>query len=123
MFDFDKVINRKNTNCAKFDMAVQMGYPEDVLPLWVADMDFAAPPCVQEALHKAVDHGIFGYSFLGEEYYTALENWFKERFSWQLDRSWISVTPGVVFALSAAIRAATQPGDGVMVQSPVYPPF
>ena len=123
MFDFDKVIDRKGTNCAKFDMAVEMGYPEDVLPLWVADMDFAAPECVQQALRKAIDHGIYGYSFLGEEFYAAIENWFESRFSWKIDRQWHLVTPGVVFALSAAVRAATQPGDAILVQSPVYPPF
>ena len=123
MFDFDKVIDRKNTNCAKFDMAAEMGYPEDVLPLWVADMDFAAPDCVQTALRKAIDHGIYGYSFLGEDFYAAIESWFRDRFSWQIQRDWHFVTPGVVFALSAAVRAATQPGDAVMVNSPVYPPF
>ena len=123
MFDFDKIIDRKNTNCVKFDTAGEHGYPEDVLPLWVADMDFSAPACVQEALHKAVAHGIFGYSFLGEEYYAALENWFRQRLGWQIDRSWLVVTPGVVFALAAAVRAFTQPGDAVMIQTPVYSPF
>ena len=123
MFDFDKIIDRKNTNCVKFDTAGEHGYPEDVLPLCVADMDFSAPACVQEALHKAVAHGIFGYSFLGEEYYAALENWFRQRLGWQIDRSWLVVTPGVVFALAAAVRAFTQPGDAVMIQTPVYSPF
>lgn len=123
MFDFDKVIERRNTNCAKFDTAVVMGYPEDVLPLWVADMDFAAPPCVLDALHKAVDHGVFGYSILGGEYFEAIKEWFVQRFSWQLEKDWLVTTPGVVFALSAAVRAATQKGDAVLVQPPVYYPF
>lgn len=123
MFDFDKVIERKNTNCAKFDTAAAQGYPEDVLPLWVADMDFAAPPCVLDALHKAVDHGIFGYSILGDEYFQAIRAWFSERFSWALEKDWLVTTPGVVFALSTAIRAATQKGDAVLVQPPVYYPF
>ena len=71
MFDFDKVIDRHNTNSVKFDAAESMGYPADVLPMWVADMDFQAPECVRQALQKAVDHGIFGYSILGEDYFVS----------------------------------------------------
>ena len=123
MFDFDRVIERRNTNSAKFDTALQQGYPEDVLPMWVADMDFAVPDCIQETLHQAVDHGIFGYSILGERYFDAIQSWFSKRFSWQLEKQWLVTTPGVVFALSAAVRAATQPGDAVLVQPPVYYPF
>ena len=76
MFDFDKVIDRYHTNSVKFDLAEANGYPADVRPLWVADMDFQAPECVREALHKAVDHGIFGYSIMGEEYFAAVSGWF-----------------------------------------------
>ena len=123
MFDFDKVIDRYNTNSVKFDAAEAMGYPADVLPLWVADMDFQAPECVREALRKAVDHGIFGYSILGEEYFAAIQSWFQRRFGWKLQKEWLVTTPGVVFALSTAVRAATQPGDAVLVQPPVYYPF
>ena len=121
--NFDQVIDRYNTNCAKFDTAVAQGYPADVLPLWVADMDFQAPQCVRDALHKAVDYGIFGYSFLGEGYFDAIANWFASRFDWQVQRDWLITTPGVVFALSAAVRAVTEPGDAVLVQPPVYYPF
>ena len=120
---FDQVFDRHNTNCCKFDLAVKNGYPEDVLPLWVADMDFQAPECVREALHKAVDFGIFGYSFLGDGYFGAVRNWFKNRFDWEVERDWLITTPGVVFALSAAVRAVTEPGDAVLVQPPVYYPF
>ena len=120
---FDQVFDRHNTNCCKFDLAVKNGYPEDVLPLWVADMDFQAPECVREALHKAVDFGIFGYSFLGDGYFEAVRNWFKNRFDWEVERDWLITTPGVVFALSAAVRAVTEPGDAVLVQPPVYYPF
>ena len=120
---FDKVIDRYNTNCAKFDMAVKNGYPADILPLWVADMDFQAPQCVLDALHKAVDYGIFGYSFLGDGYFEAVRNWFQTRFDWSVERDWLITTPGVVFALSAAVRATTEPGDAVLVQPPVYYPF
>lgn len=120
---FDQVFDRHNTNSCKFDLAVKNGYPEDVLPLWVADMDFQAPECVREALHKAVDFGIFGYSFLGDGYFEAVHNWFKNRFDWEVERDWLITTPGVVFALSAAVRAVTEPGDAVLVQPPVYYPF
>lgn len=123
MFDFDKQIDRYNTNSAKFDTAVAQGYPADVLPLWVADMDFQAPECVQEALHKAADYGIFGYSFLGDGYVKAVQNWFAKRFDWQVERDWLITTPGVVFALSTVVRAVTNPGDAVLVQPPVYYPF
>lgn len=122
-YDFDKVIDRCNTNCEKFDTMKQKGYPEDVLPLWVADMDFRAPECVAQALIKAVEHGIYGYSFSGDGYWNALRNWMQTHFGWQVERQWLIETPGVVFALSAAVRAATQPGDAVLVQPPVYYPF
>ena len=123
MYDFDRSINRYGTSSVKFDLAEMNGYPADVLPMWVADMDFQAPPCVLEALHKAVDHGIFGYSFLGSDYQEAVQGWFARRFDWQVDKQWMLTTPGVVFALAAAVRAATAPGDAVLVQSPVYYPF
>ena len=123
MFNFDKQIDRYNTNSAKFDTAVAQGYPADVLPLWVADMDFQAPECVRSALHKATDFGIFGYSFLGDGYVKAVQNWFAKRFDWQVEREWLITTPGVVFALSAVVRAVTEPGDVVLVQPPVYYPF
>ena len=122
-FDFDQVINRYGTNSVKFDLAATNGYPKDILPLWVADMDFQAPPCVREALQKAVEHGIFGYSVLGDGYYEAVENWFSGHFGWQIQRQWLIPTPGVVFALAAGVRAATEPGEAVLVQPPVYYPF
>ena len=122
-FDFDTVIDRRNTHSEKFDTAVQRGYPADVLPLWVADMDFQAPPAVQNALRRALEHGIYGYSFLGEDYYAAVTGWFAKRFGWQTERDWIVTTPGVVFALSAAVRATTKPQDAVLIQPPVYYPF
>jgi len=122
-FDFDKVIDRRGTNSVKHDLAKEKGYPADVLPMWVADMDFEAPPCVREALEKRVQHGIFGYSFPPEEYYQAICGWFRRRFDWQVEKEWIVQTPGVVFAVAAAVRAMTEAGDGVLVQTPVYYPF
>jgi cystathionine beta-lyase len=122
-YDFDTVIDRKNTNSLKWDFAVERGRPADVLPLWVADMDFPAPRPVLDALRKAVDHGIFGYSDTKEDYYRAVSGWFRERFGWETKPEWLVKTPGVVFALAMAVRALTQPGDTVLIQPPVYYPF
>ena len=122
-FDFDREIDRKGTNSIKYDFAVERNYPADVLPLWVADMDFQAPPAVLEALRKAVDHGIFGYSDVKEDYYQAVAAWFKDRFGWQTQPEWLVRTPGVVYALAQAVRALTDVGDAVLIQPPVYYPF
>lgn len=123
MFDFDRVIERRGTNCVKFDAAEANGYCSDILPLWVADMDFQAPKCVREALNRAVEHGIFGYSITGQGYYDAIIRWFDTHFGWKVEQEWLIQTPGVVFALSAAVRSTTKPGDAVLVQPPVYYPF
>jgi cystathionine beta-lyase len=120
---FDRIIDRSNTNSLKWDFAVERGKPADVLPLWVADMDFKAPQPVLDALHRAVEHGIFGYSDAKEDYYKALEQWFSDRFGWQTQPEWLVKTPGVVYALATAVRALTQPGDRVLIQPPVYYPF
>ena len=122
-YDFDREIDRKNTNSLKYDFAVERGRPADVLPLWVADMDFPAAPPILEALQKAVSHGIFGYSEVKEDYYRAVSGWFSRRFGWETRPEWLVKTPGVVFALAMAVRALTKPGDGVLIQPPVYYPF
>lgn len=120
---FDTVIDRRGTGSEKYDFPQENGYRADVLPLWVADMDFRGPECVLQALRNRVDHGIFGYTGPMEDYFRAVEGWFSRRFGWQVERQWLVITPGVVFALSAAVRALTQAGDTVMVQPPVYYPF
>ena len=122
-FDFDTVIDRRGTDSVKFDFAAENGYDPDILPLWVADMDFQAPPCVRKALAERVEHGIFGYSDVKADYYDAVCDWFASRFHWAPKAEWVVKTPGVVFALSAAVRVLTQPGDAVLVQPPVYYPF
>ena len=122
-YDFDSVIDRRNTNSLKYDFAAERGRPTDVLPLWVADMDFRAPEPVLDALRKSVEHGIFGYSEVKSDYYNAVSNWFLQRFHWQTQPEWLVKTPGVVFALAMAVRALTQPGDSVLIQPPVYYPF
>lgn len=122
-YDFDKVVNRYHTNSIKYDCAKEWGVPSDVLPMWVADMDFQTAPEILEAMHKSVDLGIFGYSSPEREYYEIVTKWFADRFGWEADPDWIVKTPGVVFAISTAIRALTKKGDAVMIQQPVYYPF
>ena len=121
--DFDTVPNRRGTNCFKYDFAREMGMPEDVLPLWVADMDFPTAPAVLERLHALEEHGIFGYTGVKDAYFSAVHNWYAQRFGWETQRSWLVTTPGVVFAIAIAIRAFTQKGDAILIQQPVYYPF
>ena len=115
-YDFDEIIPRRGTNSYKWDSAGDA----DVLPMWVADMDFRTAPPVVEALRKRVEHGIFGYVRVPDAYYAAVTNWFARRHDWQIEKEWIIYTTGVVPALSAVIKALTVPGDKVMVQTPVY---
>ncbi|WP_318677393.1 MalY/PatB family protein [Treponema sp.] len=122
-FEFDKITDRTHTNAIKYDLAKERGKPEDALSLWVADMDFPTAPCIQKALSEKALHGIYGYSRPDERYYSALKNWFKKRHNFEVENQWIVNTPGVVFAIAAAIKAFTKEGDGVLIQKPVYYPF
>ena len=122
-YDFDRIVDRRNTDCLKYDFAVQRGRPKDVLPFWVADMDFSIAQEIEDALVKRCQHGIFGYSEATEPYFDALQKWYSKHFNWQVQRPWLIKTPGVVFALAMAVKAFTEPGDGVLVQQPVYYPF
>ena len=121
--NFDEIIDRKNTSCLKYDFAAERGYPADILPFWVADMDFRAPASVITALEERADHGIFGYTQVKDDYFAVLENWFRTRHNWAIERRDLIVTPGVVFAVAAAIRTFTNPNDSVLIQPPVYYPF
>jgi len=121
--DFDAVINRKNTDCLKYDFAKQRGLPEDVLPFWVADMDFKTSSYVIDAIKERVEHGIFGYSESGDDYFKAVAGWMKKHHNWEVKRNWLVKTPGVVCALALAVKAFTNKGDGVLIQQPVYYPF
>lgn len=121
--NFDEVIDRRHTDCIKFDSAAANGMPEDVLPLWVADMDFRTSSAVADALRERVEHGIFGYSDLGGHYCEAVSGWFERHHGMKIEPEWIVKTPGVVFALAAAVRAFTEKGDAVLIQQPVYYPF
>jgi cystathionine beta-lyase len=120
-YDFDRVIDRSNSYSIKYEPSWR-GKPGDVLPLWVADMDFAAPVCVQDALVRRAQHGIFGYSEPDAAYFDVTRKWFEERFNWTVQREWLTITPGVVNALYIAVRALTKPGDGIVIQQPVYYP-
>lgn len=122
-FNFDEQIERKNTDSIKFDNVKSRGKSEDLLPLWVADMDFSAPDEVINALAERAQHGIFGYSEPNDAYYDALGKWFLTRLGWGIERSWVVMAPGVVYAINTAIRAFTSKGDAVLIQQPVYYPF
>ncbi len=122
-YNFDEIIDRRGTDSMKYDYAQRMGKPADVLPLWVADMDFKSPPGVLAALEERCRHGIFGYSEPGEEYYKALTDWYASRFGFEIQRPWVVKAPGVVYAICLCIRAFTRPGDAVLIQQPVYHPF
>lgn len=121
--DFDKVINRRNTRCLKYDFAERRGMPNDVLPLWVADMDFETSSYIQDALTERVKHGIFGYSEVQTPYFNIVRDWMKNHHNWDIHEKWLVKTPGVVFALAMAVKAYTQPNDSVLIQQPVYYPF
>ena len=122
-YNFDEAVERRGTGCLKYDFAKERGKKEDVLPLWVADMDFKTAPAVTERLQKVVEHGIYGYSDSKEDYFAAVSGWYHDHFDWDVKPEWLVKTPGVVFALAAAVRAYTEKGDTVLIQQPVYYPF
>ena len=115
-YDFDTIVPRRGTNSYKWDTPEE----ENVLPMWVADMDFRTAPAIIDALQKRVEHGIFGYTKVPETYYDAVVRWFEDRHRWRIDPRWIIYTSGVVPALSAIIKALTVPGNKVIVQTPAY---
>ena len=121
--NFDEVIERRNTDCLKFDFAVKRGMPEDVLPLWVADMDFKTSSIVLDKIKERVEHGIFGYTETGDNYFDALYSWLDKNHNFKIEKRWVVKTPGVVFAIASAIKAFTNEGDAVLIEQPVYYPF
>lgn len=122
-YNFDEIIDRRNTDCLKYDFAAERGKPEDVLPLWVADMDFRTAPGIIEAAMADASFGIYGYTESKEDYFQAIANWYQTYFDWKVERRWLVKTPGIVFAIGVAIKALTKKGDAVMIQQPVYYPF
>lgn len=122
-YNFDEEINRYNTNSLKWDYAKYRNKPEDILPLWVADMDFKVPKEVIDTLVNKSNHGIFGYSEPLESYFDALKNWFLKHYDYLVDTTKIVLSPGVVFAISNSIEALTNVGDSIIINEPVYYPF
>jgi cystathionine beta-lyase len=120
---FDEVIDRQHTSTVKFDARKAVFGTDDVIPLWVADMDFASPPEVIDAIKARVDHGVFGYAIYPDSMYQSQIDWCQQRFDWTVNKKQLVMCPGVVPSLVAAITALTEPGDKVIVQSPVYFPF
>lgn len=120
---FDKVIDRTASESMKWVYPRRVLGVEDALPLWVADMDFEAPPAVVEALRRRVEHGVFGYPIAPPSFFEAAVGWMKRRHGWTIEKDWIVMTPGIVPALNFIVRAFTRPGDPVIVQPPVYHPF
>lgn len=123
IYDFDKIVNRFNTNSIKWDQLNEMYGNNDILPMWIADMDFEVCYKIKDALLKRVNHGIFGYNFISNEYLNAVTNWMKRRHDWTIKNDWIRCTPGVVPALNFAINTISSPGDEIIIQTPVYFPF
>ena len=121
--DFDQVVDRTGTYSLKQESRKMFGKPDDILSLWVADMDFLCPVSVTERLSELCRKEIFGYSSYNESYVEAVQGWFARRFGWEPQREWMVHTPGVVFAVNMAVRALTEPGEGVLIQEPVYYPF
>ena len=122
-YDFDRVIERRGTGCEKWDMVEAIFGAKDLVPLWVADMDFASPPEVVRALLRRVEHGVYGYTECTDGHYDALRGWMRRRHGWDVRREWVVPCPGVVPALNTLVRAFTRPGDRIIVQQPVYHPF
>jgi len=115
-YDFDEAVERRGTNCVKWDESPS----DDVIPLWVADMDFRVAPAIQKALQQRVEHGVFGYNIVPENYYEAVISWFSRRHQWEIKRQWILYTTAVVPAMSCVIKALTMPGEKVLILSPAY---
>ena len=122
-YDFDEYVERRNTGSAKWDCWVDFDKPADVLPFWVADMDFRTARPVIDAIKERAEHGIFGYGKTLPGYREAVIRWYKTYFGWEPEKAWMVYSPGIVFALGVAIRAYTKPGDAVLIQRPVYYPF
>ena len=121
--NFEQGVDRKGTRCLKYDFAVQRGRSADILPLWVADMDFKTSSYIQDALLRQAEHGVYGYTEADETYFDAVRSWMERRHGWKIEPEWLLKTPGVVFALAMAVKAYTEPGDYVLIQEPVYYPF
>ena len=122
-YDFDKIIDRTGTESLKWVYPRKVLKVEDAIPMWVADMDFEAPPAVVEAIRNRAAHGVYGYPLIPPSFWQAAIGWLKRRHGWEIRKDWMAKTPGIVPALNYSVRAFTKPGDGVIIQTPVYFPF
>ncbi|AEI44713.1 MalY/PatB family protein [Paenibacillus mucilaginosus] len=122
-YDFDRLIDRRNTRSYKWDQGAKLFGDPDILPLWVADMDFLAPPAVREVLEKRAALGVYGYAVRTESYLASIVNWYRRRHGWTIEPGWITDSPSIVTSLSLAVELFTEPGGEVVLQSPVYYPF
>lgn len=122
-YNFDELINRYNTNSVKYDLKYELKKPENVIPMWVADMDFKVPEELENALVTTARHGVFGYTATKADYVESVQTWYKNNFSWDTKDEWVVITPSVLFAVSMAVRSLSEPGDNVLIQEPVYHPF
>jgi len=123
MNQFELVPDRKNTRSVKWDAIKDVFDSNDVLPMWVADMDFKAPKAVNEALINRGKHGVYGYTIVDEEVKQSIAKWLHNQFNWKIEKDWLSFSPGVVTSLHIAVQAFTKPNDKILIQTPVYPPF
>ena len=123
MWNFDEPAGREGTDCIKYDRREETFGVKDIIPMWVADMDFNTPDFIVESLQKRLEHQIYGYSFRSSEYFHSMITWIKTRHNWTVEKEWISFSPGIVPALNFCTLAFTQPGDSIIVQPPVYFPF
>ena len=121
--NFDEEINRYKSNSLKYDFKKDKNKPDDVLPMWVADMDFKCCDEILNDMHRKINHGIFGYSKNDENYFNAIKNWYSTNFNTELKQEWLITTPGVVFALATAVKTITNENDYVLINNPVYYPF
>ena len=122
-YNFDEIINRRGTNCVKYDGLKEAFGNADLTPLWVADMDFATPDFIIDALKKRCEHPVFGYTFASEAYYRAIIEWVNYKYNWKIEKEWLSYIPGIVKGIGFAVQCFTHPGDKVIIQPPVYHPF
>ena len=122
-YDFDRVIDRSNTGAIKVERMKELYHRDDILPMWIADMDFAAPDYILNALKQRLDHPIIGYTQRNEDWHRSIINWQKSQHGWDIRKEWLSFIPGIVPGIAFAIQCFTKPGDKILIQPPVYPPY
>lgn len=122
-YDFDEIVPREHTDCFKFDNVKEIFGTEDVIPMWIADMDFKTPPFIVETIRKRLEHEVLGYTFTNSSWKPAIQNWVSRRYGWDVSSGEIGFVGGIVPAISFALQCFTAPGDKVLIQPPVYPPY